>query len=262
MSPKPMPRPREEALALQQRAMRDWVRMLAECSPDGRTIELDGVTAVVCPSVPQRSIVNSVVYSDPDALADRLEDLASAYDEAGIIAWTVWVPDFEAATIALLEAAGHEFDGKPAAMSLNLDALRAVDVGDLDYERGADPGLLGPLNQAAYGDAAIGFAEALATPPDTATIWAARNEPDGEAACVVATLDHEDDLGLYFVATHPDHRGRGLASRLLTVVLTDARDRGLRTSSLQGSKMGTPVYERLGYSTDFALHMYERRRPA
>ncbi|MET0128877.1 MAG: GNAT family N-acetyltransferase, partial [Solirubrobacterales bacterium] len=92
-----------------------------------------------------------------------------------------------------------------------------------------------------------------------AVIWAARDR--GELACVMATIDHVDDLGVYFVATHPEHRGRGLASRLVSAALLDARERGLLSSSLQGSPMGRSIYTRLGYTTDFELRMYERRRP-
>ena len=77
---------------------------------------------------------------------------------------------------------------------------------------------------------------------------------------MLGTLDHGDDLGFYFVATDPDHRGRGLASRLISVAIGEARDRGLRTTSLQSSAMGRPVYERLGYGADFKIRMYERRR--
>ena len=91
-------------------------------------------------------------------------------------------------------------------------------------------------------------------------IWAARDR--GELACVMAThRPRRDDLGVYFVATHPEHRGRGLASRLVTAALLDARERGLLSSSLQGSPMGRSIYTRLGYTTDFELRMYERRKP-
>jgi predicted acetyltransferase len=82
---------------------------------------------------------------------------------------------------------------------------------------------------------------------------------DGETACVLGTMDHDDDLGFYFVATHPDRRGLGLASRLMTVALADAVERGLETSSLQGSPMGQPIYRKLGYGDDFTMRMYERR---
>ena len=43
--------------------------------------------------------------------------------------------------------------------------------------------------------------------------------------------------------------------------IADAAERGLATSSLQGSPMGRSIYTRLGYTTDFELRMYERRRP-
>jgi GNAT superfamily N-acetyltransferase len=249
---------RARAHALQVRGLHDWVAMLGASSEGARTFERDGVIGAVVPASPERSIANSVAYEDPAALASALDDLAAVYDEAGVAAWTVWVPEFDSDAVATLEGAGHKLDGLPTAMSLELDDLRPVEVGELDYEAGADPADLGPMNELAYGASAAGMALGLAAPPDFATIWAARRE--GVVACVMATIDHDDDLGVYFVATHPEHRGRGLATRLMTAALLDARERGLRTSSLQGSPMGRPIYERLGYSVDFTLHMYERRR--
>ena len=64
---------------------------------------------------------------------------------------------------------------------------------------------------------------------------------------VLGTLDDGDDCGIYLVATLKEHRGKGLARRLLHLALAEARERGLRTSSLQATKLGHPVYERLGY---------------
>ena len=82
---------------------------------------------------------------------------------------------------------------------------------------------------------------------------------EGEVACVLGTLDVEDDAGIIFVATPPAMRGRRLASRLLTAALIDARERGMRTSSLQASALGSPIYERLGYRTYFRFHILERQ---
>ena len=61
---------RDRALAIQQRAMRDWIAMLGGSAPDSRFLELDGVAAAIVPSVPERSIANSVNYTDAGALAD------------------------------------------------------------------------------------------------------------------------------------------------------------------------------------------------
>jgi hypothetical protein len=44
------------------------------------------------------------------------------------------------------------------------------------------------------------------------------------------------------------------------VALAEARERGLRTSTLQSTKFGYPVYERLGYEPVCRIQMWERRR--
>ena len=50
-----------------------------------------GVTACVSPARPERSVVNSVVYDDAEALIAAIPALAVTYEDAGIAAWTVWV---------------------------------------------------------------------------------------------------------------------------------------------------------------------------
>jgi GNAT superfamily N-acetyltransferase len=62
------------------------------------------------------------------------------------------------------------------------------------------------------------------------------------------------------VATLPGHRGKGLAGRLLRAALAQARERGLRTSTLQASILGAGMYERAGYSVAGRLGLYERRQ--
>jgi GNAT superfamily N-acetyltransferase len=260
---------RERALAIQQRAMRDWIRQLAASSPRSRLFESRGVTAAITPAVPDRSIPNSVNYSDTDALIASLDELAALYDEAGVNAWTVWAPDFDREAIAALDAAGHAFDGKPAAMVLELDRLDPPDLGGLDYDADADMETLGRINDAAYGIAqGQGMAHNVERPEDLdLRIYQARLR--GEVACVLNTIDHEPldgadgpDCGIYFVATLATARGRGLATRLLAAALVEALGRGCATSSLQSSEMGEPIYAGLGYRPHFRFHMYERRRPA
>jgi GNAT superfamily N-acetyltransferase len=249
---------RDRLLELQRRGLRDWIAAMGSASAGARLFERDGVAAAVVPACPDRSVANSVSSSDPAALAGLLDELADAYERAGVQAWTVWVPEFDSETIAALEAAGHAFDGKPLAMALELEGWRAPEIGELDWDRDVDPALLGRLNDLAYGlEPEIGVARALADPLPEYTLYQARVE--GRPACVLATIDHGDDLGFYFVATDPGLRGRGLASRLMAVALADAQRRGIATSTLQSSALGQPVYERLGFAGGFRLHMYERR---
>ena len=68
-----------------------------------RWVERDGVGALVTPSVPNRSIVNCVIYT-------RGSDIAGSYDWleeefAEVHAWTVWVPEDDAAEIQDVAAA-------------------------------------------------------------------------------------------------------------------------------------------------------------
>ena len=82
---------------------------------------------------------------------------------------------------------------------------------------------------------------------------------DGEPAAGLATVEANGDCGVYCVATRPPSRGRGLASGLMRRALSEARDRGLTTSSLQSSEAGLRVYARLGYVDRGAMHVWERR---
>lgn len=251
---------RERLLALQRRGLRDCVAALGVSSPGARLFERDGVAAAVVPACPERSIANSVTFSDREALLGALDELAGLYADAGVVAWTVWVPEFDAETLAALAAAGHAFDGEPLAMACELDGWSAPPAGDLDWDRDVDPAILGHLNDLAYGLAPeVGMGRSLATPSAEMALYQARVE--GRPACVLATMDHDDDLGFYWVATDPAFQGRGLASRLISVALAEARDRGLATSSLQASGRGQAVYERLGFEGGFRLHLYERRAP-
>lgn len=249
---------RDEALAIQQRAMTDFVRVTGASAPGSRVEEAPGVVASVVPATPGRSITNSVFFTDRAALLARLDHLAEVYEREGVSAWTVWVPDFDTESAAELERRGHVFDGDPLAMVLELADWQAPELGDLDWDDAGSGEVAGALNDLAYGLDSDGLAPAVVAPPPQVRQFQAR--VDGEVACVLSTIDHHDDLGFYWVATHPQHRGKRLASRLMTAVLSEARERGMQTSSLQASKMGRSVYRRLGFESYFRLAMWERRQ--
>ena len=78
-------------------------------------------------------------------------------------------------------------------------------------------------------------------------------ELDGEAVCALYWFDCEYGGGklayLYAVATHPDHRGKGLASRLLEDTHAHLKALGYAGCVLKPAKGLFPFYERLGYVT-------------
>jgi len=247
---------------LMLRSMKAAWSGLGPASPGGRTIERDGLIASVVPVVPERSVMNSVIYDDPGALEASLGELGAAYDEAGVLAWTVWVPAHDRATAELLARVGHVLDATPAAMVCDPARVERPAAGELDLLPEPAYEDIAAINDLAYGYADEPFRRALGDlPADDSHIYVARVD-DRPAACLVAEDHHEADCGIYWVATLPVARGRGLATALMREALADARERGRRTSTLQATKLGQPVYERVGYRSIGTLEMWERRKPS
>jgi ribosomal protein S18 acetylase RimI-like enzyme len=225
----------------------------------GGVLERDGVLACLCPPAPTRSFFNAVVYTDGATLRDALDDVAAAYDAAGVRAWTVWVPEEDRQTAAALEAAGSVLDAEPRAMAA---PLAEVDVGEgagaIEWRQAERFEEVAPVAGPAFGvtrETTIATGEGLR---DEVRFVVAR--AGGVDAACVGTLDLDGDCGVYMVATAERVRGRGLATALMRQALLDARDRGLETTSLQATRMGAPIYSRLGYRDLGAIQMWERRR--
>jgi GNAT superfamily N-acetyltransferase len=241
------------------RSFRQVLRANAAGVKGARTLEPDGVVAAVTPSSAERSVFNSVLHERPDALAAALDELAATYERAGVRAWTVWVPESDRASAALLESAGHKLDAHPTAMVLDMADLPEPEPGDLDWDSEVPIEEVWRVNDLAYGYEPGTFERGIGRPgEDTYRFYRARL--GGETACVVGTMDVDGDCGVYWVATLPEARGRGLTTRLMHVALAEGRDRGCEISTLQATKLGQPIYERLGYRDLGALHMWERRR--
>lgn len=252
---------RVDAEELRRRAI-DGVRAEVEAfgvaAPDSRLIRHEGLLAAVAPATPQRSLFNSVFYDDPAAPAREYEALARAYDDAGVRAWTVWVPDEDRETARLLAARGHVLDAAPRAMAMELAGRWEPPPAPSGIElNGCDPAVAAELNDRAYGYGEDGFRAGLAG--ETAIRWHGAFS-DGEPLGCVGTIDVGGDCCVTGVATPPEHRGRGIASWLMSRALATARDDGALTASLQATKAGAPIYERLGFVDFGFIEMWELRR--
>jgi hypothetical protein len=207
---------REEWLELIRRSMEGAWRTFARFS-GARTIAPEGVLAEINPALPERSVFNSVVYSDPGALEAGYEELARAYAEHGC-AWTVWVPEGDSSAAGMLERAGHRLDAEPRAMALALSGLREPTLEGVQWTAEGDHEAMCSLNDRAYG---------------------------------------------YEEGTWRRGMGRsveGCSARMRRAVW-DGAQRGCATSTLQATKLGTPVYARVGYRDFDALQMWEYRPP-
>jgi GNAT superfamily N-acetyltransferase len=219
----------------------------------------DGVVAALCPPIPHRSVFNCVVYRDPAALEAALPELARAYDKAGVLAWTVWTPQHDSQARSALEGAGHKLDSSPQAMAAPLEE---IDVGQgavgLDWERANGVADMCQILEAAFGWEREPTEKVMTGLDRVGHVYVARVEAR-PAACVAA-FDAGGDCGIYNVGTLAAARGRGLATGLMRQALLDARERGCRSTSLQATDMGRPVYRRLGYRELGVIEMWERRR--
>jgi ribosomal-protein-alanine N-acetyltransferase len=83
--------------------------------------------------------------------------------------------------------------------------------------------------------------------------WA-RIDVARSAGAVVGFVDYwmvADEVHLLAIATHPDHRRRGVAARLLDHLLAVARSHAARLVTLEVRKTNTPaiaLYERRGFA--------------
>jgi len=223
----------------------------------GWLFEREGVIASVVPASPERSLPNSVIYDSEEGLAAVLEELADTYEQAGVRAWTVWVPGEDEQARSLLARAGHVLDATPEAMAAQLSEVEPPREDDPEPE--PEPRLedLGHLNDAAYSaDGALArvIGDGPGEPEHLYVVKEGR-----EPAAGLITADHDGDCSVWWVATAERARGRGLASGLMRRALADARARGCDLSTLQATAMGRPVYEALGYRPLGALEMWERR---
>jgi len=222
-------------------------RAQARSSPDAEVLELDGVTAFVVPSAPTQSILNCVVHDEPAALRAALPAVAARYEAAGVTHWMVWTRPGEEEAPRLLRDAGHLLEYEPMAMALDLARLREPGDGPpFAIDRDAHPVEVTTLNERANGELPGAFGSA----------FAGLREPrfhryaallDGRPAACLVTWDHGDNCMVQWVATDPDCQRRRLAGRLLHAALLDARERGMRSSTLESSYEGQRLYEGLGY---------------
>jgi ribosomal protein S18 acetylase RimI-like enzyme len=212
-----------------------------------------GVVASVVPEAPSRSLFNAVIYRDPRAIGLMLPHLADVYERAGVGAWTVWVLPGDERLTPLLADAGHRLDGTPEGMGAVLADLDLsgpdVDVagGSASYDE------IVATNAAAYGVPEQELAP-MRLAGDAMRLYRAEG-----GAVVLGILEHEGDAGVTYVAARPEARGRGLVGTLLRQALRESLERGCTTTTLESTKLGRPVYERLGFRSVGTLQMWERR---
>ncbi len=80
---------------------------------------------------------------------------------------------------------------------------------------------------------------------------------DGKPVASSMGFYHAGVAGVYFVATMPEARGRGIGAAITAAPLKEARVLGYRVGVLQASPMGHPLYRRMGFRehAEYALYV-------
>lgn len=241
------------------RGLEHFCRVCGGASDGARIIERDGVIAAIVPAAPERAVVNSTVCLSADGLRDAYDEIAAAYAEIGAT-WTVWARRDDVSTAELLESHGHALDAQPMGMLHEHPAgVERPGPDELpDWTRDGDVAVVGPLNDRAYTFGTDSFTRAMRRLPSEATFVYVAFDDGEPVACLLMTDDGDGNSDLECVAVVPEARGRGISGKLLRHALADAADRGIETSTLVSTRLGYPVYERVGYRALEPVSMWQR----
>jgi GNAT superfamily N-acetyltransferase len=243
----------------QATSQRGLFATIATGSRGARLLEHPGVQATIVPVRRSFAFFNSVFYDDPRALERALPALEDEYLQAGVKAWTVWVPPGDGEALAIVEAAGYLRESSPMLMGAAIAEI------PLDAPEGDEQ-----VCEPSWGEAARCNDRAYGVPEHRS--MAAVVEHVQDPAChlygvaregtVVSTLvarELERDCYFWFVATDPDAQHEGLASVLVRRALREARARGCTTTTLESTPAGEAVYTRVGFRPFGRFEMRERR---
>ena len=239
------------------------LELFGTSAESSRVDRVGEVIASIVPAAPDRSLMNSIYAPDPADLAGAIEELEEVYERASVRASLVWLPGGDELGPALLEQRGYVHDGSPRSMGLDLRDLRepARSVPDGVTVLGGEIREAAAINDRAYGYSRPSWAAALKRPPRVPISWAVAVWDGEPVACAAAISSEDGDAQITCVATVPERRGHGLAGRLVHSLLVKARDGGAVTGTLQASRAGAPVYERLGFRDVGHLDLWEKRTP-
>lgn len=196
-------------------------------------------------------------------------DLAAAFARAEAYFAGVGLPfaftvrsDREAECAGALRKAGYVRQGKTPAMLLAPIRDESVAVPGLAIHELASDEDLVRFRETAFDGfglpkqiAALFLTEQLRRRPGTKLYLGC---VDGAPACTASLLLTPGVAGIYWVATLPPFRKRGLGAAITWAAVRGGIEAGAVVASLQASAAGEAVYTRMGFTTPFHYAKYTR----
>ena len=158
----------------------------------------------------------------------------------------------------LLARRGFHFEEGPGGMSVDLHRLNetvpipdGVEIATVNDEKGVRD--CAQVQVHGYGfppdseEIAIDFVAGLGldTPYRGYVAYS-----EGKPVSTAGVFFGEEVAGIYSVTTLKEERGKGIGAAVTLAPLLEARTMGYRVAILQSSKLGLPVYQRLGFQLD------------
>lgn len=212
---------------------------LARLSPGARVVQAPTLAAGVFPAwAPLNNAI--VLAAGPHGCGDGASVARSLFGTCGIDAWALWIPS-RATDFASV-------DGVPDVPGFRRDVTTLVMQATVPAGLPLHEGVVRTsVSAASLGEDPPMTADELPEPDGLPGLDAWVMVHDGVAVSGAWTFLHGTDCGVYAVETLPGWRRRGLAGALVQHALADAHHRGARTSTLQSTPMGQPLYETLEF---------------
>jgi GNAT superfamily N-acetyltransferase len=240
----------------------------ARAHPRGRVLQTDGWrTASLGSPWPFYNVATTVRGQDADALR-----LREAFADVG--GYRVWLRDGMELAESALRAAGFSSELELPAYLLPLGGTEAL------------PGHAGPK---APGPAGYQLSQAQDRQEIEESVWGDEGSPwtgadditvafpdpwlmarsadrrfyqarqEGRLVATGQSLLHAGLIGIYAMWTHEAHRGRGLATALLQLILQDGAQAGADYATLQAAHPGGGLYAAAGFRQRYVYRVYRDR---
>jgi GNAT superfamily N-acetyltransferase len=195
---------------------------------------------------------NQSFLKRPGYKLERACDAAQAYFARAGVPFRLQFPVEHAAAASELERRGFVAAEPIPGMSLSLPSALRFAMPELSIRQVADAADLGHFQRVAFVSfgyptelAALALTEELGQLPHVALFLGCI---DDEPVCCSLLMVTGDMAGIYWVGTLPAWRRRGLGAAVTAHAVQVGAERGCRVASLQASKMGAPVYRRMGFA--------------
>jgi len=218
----------------------------------GSSTGLDADHALYRSGLPHR-LLNGVLRVRGCAVEDAA---AEAEKQLSGLPWRWWIgPDSDPGAAHVLEGRGYARVGSMPIMATRLDEVPESPLpAGLTVERVDTSECLADYVDAyasSFGvgadlrDAVIDAEAGLRT--DLGLLIRLVGRFDGRAVATSAVLISNGVAGLYWIATDPAYRERGIGAALTAAAMAIGREHGMSVCTLQASSQGLPVYSRLGF---------------